>query len=76
MQKPVEGFSKFTKEEKIKWLVDQYCDNPKEAGETLRRYWHQDPHVQKRHDEFIENTLSNYYLPFAIAPNFLINERL
>lgn len=29
--------------------------------------------MQKLHDEFIENTISNYYLPFAIAPNFLIN---
>lgn len=29
--------------------------------------------TQKVHDEFIENTLSNYYLPFAIAPNFSIN---
>jgi hydroxymethylglutaryl-CoA reductase len=28
------------------------------------------------HDEFIENTLSNYYLPFGIAPNFLINGNL
>lgn len=76
MRKPVEGFSKFTKEEKIAWLVDQYCGDPKEAAQLLRKYWHEDPKVQKLHDEFIENTLSNYYLPFAIAPNFLINDRL
>lgn len=25
------------------------------------------------HDDFIENTISNFYLPFGIAPNFLIN---
>ena len=25
------------------------------------------------HDEFIENTLTNFYVPFGIAPNFLIN---
>lgn len=25
------------------------------------------------HDEFIENTLTNYYLPFGVAPNFMIN---
>ena len=29
--------------------------------------------LQKLHDEFSENTLSNFYLPFSIAPNFLIN---
>ncbi|CEN41688.1 3-hydroxy-3-methylglutaryl-coenzyme A reductase (fragment) [Capnocytophaga canimorsus] len=31
------------------------------------------PICKKLHDEFIENTVSNYYLPFAVAPNFLIN---
>ena len=25
------------------------------------------------HDEFIENTITNFYLPLGIAPNFLIN---
>src|SRR5690606_21828414 len=25
------------------------------------------------HDDFIENTISNFYLPYAVAPNFLIN---
>ena len=29
--------------------------------------------IQNLHDEFIENTISNFYLPFAVAPNFLIN---
>ena len=32
--------------------------------------------LQQLHDEFIENTLTNYYLPFGIAPNFLINDTL
>jgi len=32
--------------------------------------------VQKLHDEFIENTITNYYLPLGIAPNFLINNKL
>ena len=27
----------------------------------------------KKFDDFAENTLSNYYLPFGIAPNFKIN---
>ena len=29
--------------------------------------------IQNLHDEFIENAISNFYLPFAVAPNFLIN---
>ena len=29
--------------------------------------------TQSLHDSFSENTLSNFYFPFSIAPNFLIN---
>jgi len=28
------------------------------------------------HDEFIENTITNFYLPLGVAPNFLINNKL
>ncbi|WP_343487988.1 hydroxymethylglutaryl-CoA reductase, degradative [Allomuricauda sp. d1] len=76
MHKPIEGFSKLTKEEKIEWVTSNYTTNPEAAKSLLKRYWNPNQNVQKRHDEFIENTLSNYYLPFAIAPNFLINEKL
>ena len=31
--------------------------------------------MQNLHDEFSENSISNYYLPFSIAPNFLINDK-
>jgi hydroxymethylglutaryl-CoA reductase len=76
MAKPVTGFSKKTKEEKIEWLRTTYLnDNPAAVG-ILRKYWNDDKALQKLHDDFIENTLTNYYLPFGIAPNFLINDRL
>jgi hydroxymethylglutaryl-CoA reductase len=29
--------------------------------------------LQNKHDEFIENTLTNFYMPLGVAPNFLIN---
>lgn len=70
---PVEGFSKFTKNEKIDWIAANFTKKPEQAKQLLKQYWNQDPQVQKLHDEFIENTVSNYCLPFAIAPNFLIN---
>lgn len=76
MDKPVSGFSKKTKEKKITWLADSFLDGDQEAIQTLRNYWNADPEVQQLHDGFIENTLSNYYLPFGIAPNFLINGKL
>lgn len=76
MDKPVSGFSKKTKEEKIAWLAESFLEGNQEAIQTLHNYWNTDPEVQQLHDGFIENTLSNYYLPFGIAPNFLINGKL
>lgn len=76
MQTPVEGFSRFTKEEKIDWVAKNYTGNSQETKDLLATYWNDDSKVQQLHDEFIENTLSNYYLPFAIAPNFLIDKKL
>lgn len=76
MQKPVVGFSKFSKEEKISWVAENFTKDPTNTKKLLERYWNHDSKVQKVHDEFIENTLSNYYLPFSIAPNFLIDGQL
>ena len=71
----VEGFSRLNKEEKIQWLTGRYLKDNPEAASLLARYWHPDKRVQERHDGFIENTLSNYWLPYAVAPNFLIDGR-
>ncbi|MBO0321450.1 hydroxymethylglutaryl-CoA reductase, degradative [Muricauda sp. CAU 1633] len=76
MNTPVEGFSKRSKAEKIDWIAKQYTKDPEASKRILEKYWNTDPKVQKLHDEFIENTISNYYLPFAVAPNFLINDSL
>jgi len=76
MDTPVEGFSKRSKAEKIAYIAEHFTKDPEASKKLLEQYWNPDPAVQKLHDEFIENTISNYYLPFAIAPNFLINEKL
>lgn len=76
MTQLVSGFSKLTKSAKIKWLADHHFNNNQSAVATLTRYWNTDENLQKLHDEFTENTVSNYYLPFSVAPNFLINEKL
>ena len=76
MPQPVSGFSKKTKEEKIEWLVYNHLQNDALASQVLKQYWNDDEQLQKLHDGFIENAISNYYLPFAIAPNFLINDEL
>lgn len=69
----IKGFSKLSKQAKLEWLAEEYTQNPQETINLLKSYWHNNPTTQKLHDEFIENTLSNYYFPFAVAPNFLIN---
>jgi len=73
---PITGFSKLKKEEKIDWLLKTYLQNSENSEKVLKQYWNQDDAVQQLHEEFTENTLSNFYLPFGIAPNFLINGEL
>ena len=73
MAPTISGFSKLTKDEKIKWLAEHHFENEEAAIKTLTTYWNSNDRLQQLHDEFTENTLSNYYLPFSVAPNFMIN---
>ncbi|RMB56771.1 hydroxymethylglutaryl-CoA reductase, degradative [Dokdonia sinensis] len=74
MSKTIKGFSKLAKSEKIKWIAQTYFQDETTATKTLHQYWNNDLKLQQLHDEFIENTISNYYLPLGIAPNFSINK--
>ena len=69
----IEGFSKISKEEKIKWIEKNYFNDV--SNPILKNYWNNDDSLQKIHDEFTENTLSNFYLPLGVAPNFLIDNK-
>jgi hydroxymethylglutaryl-CoA reductase len=75
-QQLIKGFSKLSKQAKMEWVASQFTQNPEQTLSMLSSYWHAEPSTQKLHDEFIENTLSNYYLPFAVAPNFMINDKV
>ena len=74
--KPVEGFSKLSKQGKIDWLITEYLEGNQEYQQILQQYWNENPALQKLHEEFSENTISNFYMPYGIAPNFLINGKL
>ena len=39
----------------------------------LESYWHSNEEQQKILDNFSENTISNFPMPFGVAPNFLID---
>ncbi|HAT69232.1 hydroxymethylglutaryl-CoA reductase, degradative [Croceibacter atlanticus] len=73
MSKTITGFSKLSKEEKIDWLVTTFFEKSSSAVHILKQYWNTNQQLQQLHDEFTENTISNYYLPFGVAPNFSIN---
>jgi hydroxymethylglutaryl-CoA reductase len=66
----IEGFSKLNRLGKLKALKEHF--NLKEEFEhEVMNYLH--PAQQHVFDDISENTISNFYLPFGVAPNFLIN---
>ncbi|SHG63533.1 hydroxymethylglutaryl-CoA reductase, degradative [Winogradskyella jejuensis] len=76
MQNAISGFSKLSKTQKIDWLLETYFNNDESSRKLVTQYFNSDEKLQKLHDEFIENTITNFYLPLGVAPNFLINETL
>ena len=70
-----DGFSKLSKEEKIKWVNETFFNSDSESLELIKKYWNEDKSFQKLHDEFAENTLTNFYLPLGVAPNFIIDNK-
>lgn len=73
---PVEGFSKLSKQRKIDWLLKEYLNEDRSYAQILTQYWNNDADLQQLHEEFSENTISNFYMPYGIAPNFLIDGKL
>jgi hydroxymethylglutaryl-CoA reductase len=72
----ISGFSKLSKSKKIDWIVETYFSNAEDTKRILKQYWNTNEKIQQLHDEFTENTITNYYLPLGVAPNFLINGKL
>lgn len=73
---PIEGFSKLSKQRKIDWIVNEYLGGDTAYEQILKQYWNENQDLQKLHDEFSENTISNFYMPYGIAPNFLIDGKI
>jgi len=72
----ISGFSKKSKAEKIAWIARHFSPEPEAVESVLEQFWQRDPELQQLLEGFSENTLTNYPLPYGIAPNFLINERV
>lgn len=72
----IDGFSKLSKQDKINWLASLFEDKTAEDIKQMSQFWHPDKYSQKLFDEFSENTLTNFFLPYGIAPNFIINDEV
>ena len=73
--KSISGFSKFSKSEKIEWLKANFL-NEYDESDVLTIFQQNDVDLQKVIDGFSENTISNFVLPYGLAPNFLIDGNL
>ncbi|WP_430812692.1 MULTISPECIES: hydroxymethylglutaryl-CoA reductase [unclassified Carboxylicivirga] len=73
MKELIRGFSKLSREDKVKRLIEQQKLAP-QLAKVFEEYLH--PHQQHLFNDISENIISNYYLPFGVAPNFLINDEL
>jgi hydroxymethylglutaryl-CoA reductase len=69
----IDGFSKLSKSEKIDWLKAQFLLDKPEARQVLESFWLNEDNVQQILDGFSENTISNFIMPYGLAPNFLID---
>ena len=72
-KKTISGFSKLSKRAKLRWVAEHFFTEPEAVIRELKSFWHGDEQQQKVIDDFSENTISNFVLPFGIAPNLKIN---
>jgi hydroxymethylglutaryl-CoA reductase len=72
----ISGFSKLSKVEKIDYLVENYFSGSDRVKNEIKAFWHDNPNSQKVFDEFSENTITNFYCPYGVVPNFLLNDKV
>lgn len=68
----LQGFSKLSSLEKLKAMAP-FFKKEAQAIDELMSYHHPDEDTQSLLEEFSENTITNFPMPFNIAPNFLID---
>ena len=71
----IHGFSKLTRSEKLAWLKMQGALSD-ETLKLLDDHLHREESFQELYSDISENTISNFFLPLGLAPNFLINGEL
>ncbi len=71
--KTISGFSKLSKRGKIKWIVENFFRDPEAVMHELKDYLLPREDHQKIIDTISENTITNFPMPYSVAPNFIIN---
>lgn len=74
--RPLEGFSKLSKKEKVNIIVERYFNGSKHSKQVLESFLSQNETDQDLIDEFSENTISNFPFPLGVCPNVLINNKM
>ena len=73
-QNPIKGFSRLSRDEKVRWLSEYLSEKDVEA--LLDTFRMSDTVEQDKFESFSENTLSNYHLPWGLVPNVMIDGKL
>jgi hydroxymethylglutaryl-CoA reductase len=71
----INGFSNFSRSEKLDCLKKE-ARLSDESMKVLDDHLHREENIQEIYADFSENTVSNFYLPLGLAPNFMINGKL
>lgn len=71
----VDGFSKMSRSRKLEWIARQHGLSEKTL-KLFENHLHPDSQLQTIYGEISENTISNFFLPLGLAPNFMINGRI
>ncbi len=71
----IQGFSKKSRDEKLAIIADQLKESEK-ALEIYKSFHHPDAKTQEMIEEFSENTISNFHLPYSVVPNFMVNNKV
>ncbi len=70
--KMISGFSKLSVRERMNLAVS-FTSDPVKIKDILLSHLHSHTDIQNIYNQLSENSLSNYYLPYSVAPNFLID---
>jgi len=67
----INGFSRLSRDEKLAW-IEKHEKLSKQTMALLDEHLHPRPDLQEIYADLSENTVSNFFLPLGLAPNFLI----